>query len=360
MHPRGSRLWPTPSSPSTSIACCVAVAAVFATHSTVGATAPPSTPAPIFGDYELMTVGNLNMADSILEGPALVMGTATLDHFTVGGDGTNATAAVDGSDGAPSPCDAPLHALAVVGRATAKRGAIIGRAVLGAKSVLAPTVALPCAAAARPPPVDGRARSRHAPPPDPWEVFGSTGGVDISPLRSAAARATATLCRLPPTGTATVTGTTLHLYPRGTVGHGGMAGLPGAAGVVGGGPPGGNASCVDVFGVDRPADSLTRVVYYGVGAPLLLYRFRSVRWRGMDMGHLDAARSLHVVCGGGRLDVDASALRGSLLAPALHVAADAVEWAGRLAVEHLRGSAVRLRYGRWGGLPAAEVANNLC
>lgn len=164
MHPRGSRLWRTPPSPCTSIACCVAVAAVLATHSTVGATPPPATPAPIFGDYELTTVGNLNVADSILEGPALVMGTATLDHFTVGGDGTNATAAGDGSAGAPSPCDAPLHALAVVGRATAKRGAIIGRAVLGAKSILAPTVALPCAEAARPPPVDGRADSRHAPP----------------------------------------------------------------------------------------------------------------------------------------------------------------------------------------------------
>lgn len=326
----------------------------------------------LFGGYGAIMSGNLDVTDAILEGPSLVMGKATLDRFTAGGAAGNGTAPpppagwTGSGGGGRRPCEAPLHALAVVGRTTAKRGAIVGRAVLGAKSAVAPSVHLACAA-------DAAAAARAAVAPAAatsgagvvgWEVFGATGGVDISPLRIAAAAATTALCALPATGTVSRVGRTLHLYPRGPAAHGGMAGTAGVAGIGAAGVPGGNGSCVDVFAIDAPRDADNEVRYYGVGRPLLLYRLRrtGVRWAAMDMGHLDAARTLHVVCAGGgaRVDVTGSVLRGGLLAPAVHLAMVNSEWAGRMVVEHLRGSGVRLRYGEWEGVAAAEVGSNLC
>lgn len=236
--------------------------------------------------------------------------------------------------------------------------------MLGAKSTIAGTVHLACAAeavaaaaAAAPGAVASGAGVG-------WEVFGATGGVDISPLRTAVAAASTTLCALPATGTVARVGSTLHLYPRGPAAHGGMAGTAGAAGIAAAAPPGGNGSCVDVFRIDAPRDGDNEVRYYGVGRPLLLYRLlrSGVRWAAMDMGHLHPARTLHVVCAGGgaRLEARGSVLRGGLLAPALHLAMVNSEWEGRLVVEHLRGSGVRLRYGEWEGLAAADVENSLC
>lgn len=321
-----------------------------------------------FGGYGTILSGNLDVTNAILEGPSLVMGKATLDHFTAGGRAKNVTTLEHGGRPPPPPlsCDSPLHALAVVGRTTAKRGAIVGRAVLGAKSAVAESVHLACAA-------DAAAAAAAAVPQGAvvpaaaragWEVFGATGGVDISPLRTTAATASATLCDLPATGTVSRVGSTIHLYPRGPAAHRGMAGTAGVAGIGSGGVPGGNATCFDVFRIDFPRDADNEVRYYGVGRPLLLYRLRrsGVRWSAMDMGHLDASRTLHVVCKGGgtRLDVTGSVLRGGLLAPALHLAMVNSEFAGRLVAEHLRGSGVRLRYGDWEEVAAAEVENNLC
>lgn len=345
-------------------------ATVAAAAATVAAVTDATT---LFGDYGAIMSGNLDVTDAVLEGPSLVMGKATLDRFAAGagrggGNHTSPPPFATAYGGGGSACDSPLHALAVVGRTTAKRGAIVGRAVLGAKSALAATVALSCAAdvAAAAPAAASHGRAGRPPAGAAgvgWEVFGATGGVDISPLRAAAARAAATLCGLRVTGTATRVGSTLHLYPRGPAAHGGMAGAAGLAGVGAGGVPGGNGSCVDVFGVDAPPDALNEVRYYGVGRPLLLYRLRprGARWTAMDMGHLDAGRTLHVMCGGGaRLDVSDSVLRGGLLAPALHLAMVNSEWAGRLVVEHLRGTGVHLRYGGWEGVDPAAVENSLC
>ncbi|GAB0491389.1 hypothetical protein MMPV_002642 [Pyropia vietnamensis] len=322
----------------------------------------------LFGGYGTILSGNLDVTDAILEGPSLVMGKATLDNFVAGGGAKNESILEHGNGSPPTPltCESPLHALAVVGRTTAKRGAIVGRAVLGAKSAVANSVHLACAA-------DAAAAAAAAVPQgavvpaaaqDGWEVFGATGGVDISPLRTTAATATATLCDLPATGTVTRVGSTIHLYPRGPAAHRGMAGIAGVAGIGNGGVPGGNATCFDVFRIDLPRDADNEMRYYGVGRPLLLYRLRrsGVRWSAMDMGHLDAGRTLHVVCkgGGSRLDVTGSVLRGGLLAPALHLAMVNSEMAGRLVAEHLRGSGVRLRYEEWEGLAAADVKNILC
>jgi len=252
----------------------------------------------------------LQLSTSTLEGPALVLGSADLVDFDIGGG---------------RPCHPTAPALAVAGAAHGRHGVLKGRAALGRHSALDGTVGTPCA--------DGADASRGV------TVGGPAGtGVDGWATRLAHIGASAALCRTPASGRAAVEDSVLKLFP-----------APAAAG----------AACVDVFAIVNPPRSLSSVQYFGNRRVVINYHFRSADWAGVDMATLNASRTLHSYCGGGRLRLRNTEVSGSVLAPGLRVDARSAEFRGRLAVESLTGQAV-VRYGPYEGVALDGLAAEAC
>lgn len=270
---------------------------------------------PLFKAWGSVVHGTLRLSASTLEGPALVLGAATLVTFDIGGG---------------RPCHPTAPALAVGGTATGSHGVLKGSAALGPRSVLAPSVGTPCAN-----PAD----------PDRGVVLGGpdAAGPDAWALMQRHLAASRTLCAAPPSGRVAVEDTVLKLYP-----------APETAG----------ATCVDVFTVHDPPSSLTSVQYFGTRRVVINYLFRgSMSLRGVDMATLHAPSTLHSVCGGGGVEgllrlrhVEVS---GSVLAPGIHVDARSTEFRGRLAVGSLDGQVV-VRYEDYNGAAPERIAAELC
>ncbi|OSX72770.1 hypothetical protein BU14_0406s0009 [Porphyra umbilicalis] len=273
--------------------------------------APTSPPSPTFGDWGVITYGNLQLSTSTLEGPALVLGSADLVDFDIGGG---------------RPCHPTAPALAVAGAAHGRHGVLKGRAALGRHSALERTVGTPCA--------DGGDASRGV------TVGAPAGtGVDGWATRLAHIGASASLCRTPASGRVAVEDSVLKLFP-----------APASAG----------DACVDVFAVAHPLPrTLSSVQYYGTRRVVINYHFRSADWAGVDMATLNASRTLHSYCGGGRLRLRDTEVSGSVLAPGLRVDARSAEFRGRLAVESLTGQAV-VRYEPYEGVALDGLAAEVC
>lgn len=293
--------------PSLAVATATALLpAVFAADT---AAAHASLPA-LFEEWGTIVYGNLDLSSSTLEGPALVLGTADLVDFDVGGG---------------RPCHPTAPALAVGGAAYGRHGVLKGRAALGRRSVLDDSVGLPCA--------DPADASRGV------EVDGAAGvGTDTWALRLRHVTDSRAVCGVPPTGRVVVEDSVLKLYPA---------------------PPSAGDACVDVFVVRDPPSSLTSVQYFGRRRMVINYFFRSASWAGLDMATLVAATTLHSYCGGGSLRLRDTEVSGSVLAPGLRVDSRASEIRGRLAVESITGQAV-VRYEAYTGVAPARLAAEAC
>lgn len=293
--------------PSLAVATATALLpAVFAADT---AAAHASLPA-LFEEWGTIVYGNLDLSSSTLEGPALVLGTADLVDFDVGGG---------------RPCHPTAPALAVGSAAYGRHGVLKGRAALGRRSVLDDSVGLPCA--------DPADASRGV------EVDGAAGvGTDTWALRLRHVTDSRAVCGVPPTGRVVVEDSVLKLYPA---------------------PPSAGDACVDVFVVRDPPSSLTSVQYFGRRRMVINYFFRSASWAGLDMATLVAATTLHSYCGGGSLRLRDTEVSGSVLAPGLRVDSRASEIRGRLAVESITGQAV-VRYEAYTGVAPARLAAEAC
>lgn len=289
------------------LAAATVAALIPAVTAVVTAGAPPS---PVFGEWGTIAYGNLDLSSSTLEGPALILGSAYLLDFDVGGG---------------RPCHPSAPALAVAGAAHGRHGVLKGRAALGRRSVLDESVGLPCA--------DPADATRGVAVGDAAGVGTNTWALRLRHVNDSRA-----VCGVAPTGRVVVEDTVLKLYP-----------APAAAG----------DACVDVFVVRDPPASLTSVQYFGRRRVVINYFFRAASLGGVDMATLDAATTLHSYCGGGALRLRGTEVSGSVLAPGLRVDARGSEIRGRLAVESLDGQVV-VRYQSYAGVVPARLAAEAC
>lgn len=293
------------------VAPALAAATVAALLPAIAAADTATSPPPsLFGEWGTIAYGNLGLSSSTLEGPALVLGSADLVDFDVGGG---------------RPCHPTAPALAVAGAAHGRHGVLKGRAALGRRSQLDGSVGLPCAD-----PADGTR----------GVVVGGAAGVGTNTwaLRLRHVTDSRAACGVAPTGRVVVEDSVLKLYPA---------------------PPAAGDACVDVFVVRDPPASLSSVQYFGRRRVVINYYFRTAAWEGVDMATLNASTTLHSYCGGGSLRLRQTEMSGSVLAPGLRVDARASEIRGRLAVESIAGQAV-VRYEAYTGVAPTRLAAEAC